>query len=301
MVGVCPRLQEIRRGVAPRNVCIMKDWITAQQAALELGVSTSTLKRFCDKNDIPLTRTPGGHRRIDRCHLILASQLMRKRLQSNLPSSGPDAASTLRLLLAADHTQLIDLFWQEAHSSAKLLQLLEEMLVPSLWHVGDLHTRQELETAQETVCTSTAAALLDGIFTRMPPIGSEAAVYLGATFPNSIDTIAVKLVAIALRSIGAKSINLGCNIDPEVVARAAHLHNAFAVCISHTHITDLELMIASHHKLAECMPDSCRVIIGGGDLSPSIRRRLEHCTYYETVSMLAAQEAARIKSSSQVA
>lgn len=278
----------------------MKDWITAQQAALELGVSTSTLKRFCDKNDIPLTRTPGGHRRIDRCHLILASQLMRKRLQSNLPASGPDEATTLRLLLAADYAPLIDLFWQEAHSSAKLLQLLEEVLVPVLWRVGDLHSRRELETAEETVCTSTAAALLDGISTRMPPNSPDAPVYLGATFPNSVDTIAEKLVAIALRSMGVKSINLGCSIDPTVIARAAHLYNAVAVCISHTHITDLELMIASHHKLAAGLPEGCRVIIGGGDLSPSIRRRLEHCTYYETVSMLATQEAARIKSNKLV-
>lgn len=301
MLGACPRLQEIRRGVAPRNVCTMKDWVTAQQAALELGVSTSTLKRFCDKNDIPLTRTPGGHRRIDRCHLILASQLMRKRLQSNLPSLGPDAATTLRLLLAADHSQLIDLFWQEAHSASGLLELLEEVLVPILWHVGDLHSRQELETAQETVCTSTAAALLEGIFARMLPVSPDAVVYLGATFPSSIDTIAEKLIAIALRSIGAKPINLGCSIHPDVIARVAHLHNAVAVCISHTHITDLEQIIAAHQKLAECLPAGCRVIIGGGDLSPSIRRRLEHCTYYETVSMLAAQEAARIKSSSQVA
>jgi excisionase family DNA binding protein len=271
----------------------MKDWVTAQQAALELGVSTSTLKRFCDKNEIPLTRTPGGHRRIDRCHLLLASQLIRKGVQSDLPSQGPDNATTLRLLLAAEDSDLIELFWRDAHSPSRLIELLEEVLVPSLWHVGVLRSRDELETAEETVCTSTAAALLDGIFSRMPPAGADAVVYLGATFPSSLDTIAEKLVAIALRSIGAKPINLGCSVHPEVIARAAHLHNAAAVCISHTHIKDVEMMIESHQRLAECLPDGCRVIIGGGDLSPSIRRRLEHCTYYETVSMLATQEAAR--------
>lgn len=132
---------------------------------------------------------------------------MRGGVPSDLPAQGPDDASTLRLLMAAEHSELIELCCREAHSPFRLLELLEEVLVPTLWHVGVLRSRDELETAEETVCTSTAAALLEGILGRMPPAGADAVVYLGATFPSSLDTIAEKLAAIALRSIGVKPIN----------------------------------------------------------------------------------------------
>lgn len=42
----------------------MKDAFTPRQVARALGVSESTLKRWCDRGLLPTIRTAGGHRRI---------------------------------------------------------------------------------------------------------------------------------------------------------------------------------------------------------------------------------------------
>jgi excisionase family DNA binding protein len=38
-------------------------WLTIREAAAELGVHTTTLRRWADNGDIPFMLTPGGHRR----------------------------------------------------------------------------------------------------------------------------------------------------------------------------------------------------------------------------------------------
>lgn len=39
------------------------EWLTLKQAAEQLGVHVSTLRRWADNGSIPFMRTPGGHRR----------------------------------------------------------------------------------------------------------------------------------------------------------------------------------------------------------------------------------------------
>ena len=41
-------------------------WLTLSQAAQELGVHLTTLRRWADNGDIPVMLTPGGHRRFAR-------------------------------------------------------------------------------------------------------------------------------------------------------------------------------------------------------------------------------------------
>ena len=38
-------------------------WLSLSEAAVQLGVHPSTLRRWADRGDIPVMRTPGGHRR----------------------------------------------------------------------------------------------------------------------------------------------------------------------------------------------------------------------------------------------
>ena len=38
-------------------------WLTLSEAAEQLGVHPTTLRRWADNGDIPVSVTPGGHRR----------------------------------------------------------------------------------------------------------------------------------------------------------------------------------------------------------------------------------------------
>jgi MerR family transcriptional regulator, light-induced transcriptional regulator len=267
----------------------LKEWVTVQRAAEELCVSTSTLKRFLDSNSIPYVRTPGGHRRIERQQLEVAARLIRSTHADCIPNSLVPA-EIVEFMMQADHESIIEYLWSSTKSYTRLVELIEDVFVPALWRVGDMWLRGEIETAQEKVCTATADLVLDGFLTRIPDPQDSDRVFLGATFPPSLDTLAIKAVAIGLRSIGVKPIVLGCSIDPEFIARAATLYDAEAIFVSHTHLDDIQHIVECHRYLVHHVPTGCRVIYGGGAMSPSSRRLIQNATYYESIAQMVASE-----------
>jgi len=69
-------------------------WLTLSQAAQELGVHITTLRRWADNGDIPVMLTPGGHRRFAAADVARFSQ-ERRRLQSrDFESTFADQALT---------------------------------------------------------------------------------------------------------------------------------------------------------------------------------------------------------------
>jgi MerR family transcriptional regulator, light-induced transcriptional regulator len=271
----------------------MSTWLSTTDAASRLGISVSTLKRICDANEIALVRTPGGHRRIDNCQFELVASLLRSRnTKSNHPALQPD--EVVQLLLKADHAQLIERFWSSASNTYPLIELLEDVLVPALWKIGDLWFNNAIETAHEKISTRTGGVVIDGLLCRFPTLQPPCRTFVGGSFPPSHDTLASKLLSLALRSIDVQAVFLGCSIEPEIIGQAATLLEAEAVWISHTHITNLECIVRDHQELRLYLPEGTRVLIGGGGLSPTARRLLIDCEYYDSLQALLKNEKSAI-------
>jgi MerR family transcriptional regulator, light-induced transcriptional regulator len=267
----------------------LKQWITAQEAALELGLSSSTFKRFCDLNNIPFVRTPGGHRRIDRKQLSVASHILRMRSRADATHE-ITVDELIGLLKSADCFGLRDVLISLAGSPERMVTILEDHFVPTMWKLGDMCFAGKADIAVEKICTSTASTVLDAIAVWMPRFETNR-IFVGATFPNSTDTIASKIVSVGLLSIGVKPIDLGPGISPEHIAKVAAHCGAESVWISHTHVEDQFEFLENHLRLRTLLPNETQVIIGGGGLSPSLRRQVPECKYYESVSLMLAGEA----------
>lgn len=267
----------------------MKDLITAHEAAKELGLSPSTFKRFCDTHEIPLIRTPGGHRRIDRSHLVMASHLLHSKRDSS-PRSTIDSKTILDRLREANASQLLDQLWGATRPPAKLVDVLEDQFVPALWVIGDLWYRGEMDLAEAQVCIQTAGQVLDSILARVSIRSADVQIVGGALAPST-DTLASKLVAISFQSIGVRAIDLGSNLTPEVLIVAANRYRVNAIWLTYTHVFDQQQLISDHQALVAMLPPGCRVIVGGGGLSPSLRRLLPNACYYESLVQMLSVEA----------
>ena len=67
-------------------------WLTLSQAAQELGVHLTTLRRWADNGDIPVMLTPGGHRRFAASDIARFAQNHRTHPNNSLESAFADKA-----------------------------------------------------------------------------------------------------------------------------------------------------------------------------------------------------------------
>ncbi|MCY2975831.1 MAG: helix-turn-helix domain-containing protein [Planctomycetota bacterium] len=272
--------------------------LTVQEAADFIGVSPSTLKRLCESASVPVFRTPGGHRRIDKMDLdrIVIS---RPRFLSQSAKQQRDKCETtsemvLASLMNAKPTEVAELLLKSTHSNAGLIAALEDCLVAALWKVGQLWRDDKIDVYQEHICTNAALTAIDLLQHQITTEANRNYVAIGGSMGATNETVASKLIALCLFSIGITSVDLGCMIPPASLARAAVYFEAKLVWVTHTHVMDVDQLFAWHEELKSLLPTNTRIVIGGGGLSPAIRRSLPWCEYYETLSELTKLEGNRL-------
>ncbi len=268
----------------------MNQLISVKDASSYLGVSASTFKRLCERYAIPLHRTTGGHRRIDRADLDQAYQFFwngsRKKCVS-VDSFDPDGTRQIvKHLLDRNIDAILETIWEQLEAADQLSQVLENTLIPALWHIGELWRTQEMDVYQEHICSNTVCTILDLLLCRMPKVESTANLAIGGTFESNLDSISSKVACLVLRSIGMRTVDLGCNLPAASIAKAASDLQPSIVWICHTHVETPESIVENHRMLRQLLANSVRVFIGGGGLSPALRRSLCDCTYFESITMM---------------
>jgi MerR family transcriptional regulator, light-induced transcriptional regulator len=269
----------------------MNQMISVKDASSYLGVSASTFKRLCERYAIPLHRTTGGHRRIDRADLDQAYKYFwngsRKKCVS-MDASDPDSTRQfVKHLMDRNVDTIMETIWESLETPEQLSEVLENTLIPALWHIGELWRTQEMDVYQEHICSNTVCTILDLLLCRLPKVEATGCLAIGGTFESNLDSIASKVACLVLRSIGMRSVDLGCNLPATSIAKAASDLQPSIVWICHTHVENPESIVENHRILRQSLASSVRVIIGGGGLSPALRRSLNHCTYFESMTMMA--------------
>ncbi len=176
--------------------------------------------------------------------------------------------------------------WARIDRLDELSHTLESTLIAALWKIGELWRTQEIDIYQEHICSNTACTVLDMIMQRLPEIDGHAPLAIGGTFERIFDTIGTKILSVVLRSIGIRTIDLGCNLPAASIAKAAQELNASIVWICHTHVENVDSLLANHQLLRKLLPSPVQVMIGGGGLSPAMRRSLSDCLYFESISVM---------------
>ena len=269
----------------------MNRMISVKDASRYLGVSASTFKRICDKYAIPLCRTLGGHRRIDRADLDHAYGLIwngaRKNSASTEESDFDGTMEMVQLLLDRNIERIVAIICGQIESADQLAKVLENTLIPALWKVGELWRTQEMDIYQEHICSNTVCTVLDILLSRLPKVDATPSLAIGGTFEGNYDSLASKFVCLVLQSVGMRSIDLGCNLPAASIAKASSDLEPSVVWICHTHIESPDTILENHRNLRQSLGSSVRVLIGGGGLSPALRRSLHDCTYFESMILMA--------------
>ena len=260
--------------------------LTPLEAARLVGVSESTVRRWCDRDLVPTARTTGRHRRIHQGDLLAFARAagLWRHGSDPVSTSGRGGRSASAGVLAErlqgslealdlDGVQTFVREWFTRGGEPEAL--FDEVLSPAMRALGDRWEAGHLAIYQEHHATQLVLAALSAVPPYLPTVPVGAPVAICAALSGDPYAIAPQMSALVAQAEGYRSILLGPDTPAEEIAAAARATGATLVCVSISVAVDVDAVRADVRRLAAAAKENAAALaIGGRAIDPSMRREL---------------------------
>ena len=274
------------------------DLYSPKKVAAAIGVSESSLKRWCDAGYVQASKTAGGHRRVSRAEVIAFLKRKKYELRDPTAIGLPD----IRGIAIADDADAINQLSQylgagDEVNSRKLLvhlyvsgktipDLFDRIIAPAFANIGDLWACGKLEVYQERVACQICLSAAQDIRSLIPPPREGAPLAIGGTLEGDHYQLATLGVEMCLVTFGWRAASLGSNIPVDSLYQAFESQMPQMVWVSISHCADEDKLISQINRLCERIDGRAEVVVGGGKVSPSVQARVPGATCCENFAQL---------------
>ena len=173
------------------------------------------------------------------------------------------------------------------------LDIINEEIIPALDGVGRDFESGKIYLPALLMSAEAASAAFSVIKNRLPKKESEGEPIVLATVKGDVHDIGKNIVKLLLESHGARVIDLGRDVDPEEIVRAARESGARLVGLSALMTTTVPMMEKTVALIHENLPD-VKVMVGGAVLTEDYAREIG-ADYYAKDAMGAVKINAELK------
>jgi MerR family transcriptional regulator, light-induced transcriptional regulator len=272
--------------------------LSPRQVAEAIGVSESSLKRWCDSGAIPTRRTAGGHRRVPVAGVVA---FLRERGFDperpdllGLPAGahrdrrelGELAGRAGEALRTGDESELSALLLGLYLGGRSLAELADKILAPAFVSLGTSWAHGQIEVYQERRAVELVRKTLHELSRVLPPPAANAPLALTATLEGDPYTLPVAVAELVLCDAGWRATSLGSgNPAASLCAAIDHLSPRL-LCVSASAIGDDATFTIDCNVLYEhAHSRGAALALGGRALTRELRERIRYSAYCE--SMLA--------------
>lgn len=273
--------------------------LTPRQAAELLGVSESTVRRWCDRALVAAGRTTGRHRRIDQAELLAFAR------EAGLWTGGETVASSagrggrtapleelaarLEAALVAGDDAGVRALVAEGLGRGDPEALFDDVVAPAMRHLGDRWGSGELAVYEEHRASQLLLAALAHGATVLPRPAVGAPVAVCAALSGDPYAIAPAMAALVVQAERWRPVLLGPDTPTVEVIRAARAVAASMVVVSVGCVAEAAATAAELRALAEGARElGASLVVGGRGLDPTLRRGLAADRVGETMAELRA-------------
>lgn len=277
----------------------MDQYFSPKQVAQAIGVSESSLKRWCDKGVLDVHKTAGGHRRLALNSVV---EFLRQNGQTllhpellGLPTSArlsptlqqtPSEQLAEKLLqgdeIACRHL-VVDLYLQ----GRTAVEILDQVMAPAMRLLGHRWEQKQIEVFQERRACEICLRLLYEFRTLLPRPSVKAPCAIGGTPSQDRFKIATTMVEIALREAGWQAESFGSDLPFPTLRKAIESHRPRLFWLSVTHIEDHTDFIAGCNALAQYATEhNAAFVVGGQALTKSVRAELKYSAFCDNLQHL---------------
>lgn len=272
--------------------------LSPKQVARAIGVSESSLKRWCDRGLIRTIRTAGGHRKMligevlafvrDGNHTLVSPELL------GLPPASDHADRGLvrgrkRLadsLLAGNELVARQIVFDLFLARHPLSQIFDEVIAVAFQVIGEQWECRKCEVFQERRACGIALRILHELrMTQIPAAGNWLA--MGGTCEGDNYTLATTMAELVLRDAGYTATSLGSSI-PFASMSGAILESRPAIFwLSVSHIRDTPEFVAGFETLSvSCGRSGSALVVGGRALNRELRQKMRYAAHCDTMQQL---------------
>jgi methanogenic corrinoid protein MtbC1 len=276
------------------------DLVSPKQVARAIGVSESSLKRWCDQGLIKTIRTAGGHRKMAIAEVMRYVRERDQRLVSpeilGLPPVSERASTGLtdgrpRLvdaLLAGDELvarQIVFDLYLAKHSRSVIF---DEVVAAAFRAIGDRWACHDAEVYQERRgCEIALRVLFD--LRRVQQVPERKWLATGGTIEGDHYSLPSAMAELVLRDAGFYAISLGTSIPFASLVKAVQETKPKLFWLSVSHIREGFDFITEFSALSQvCTAADTALVVGGRALTEELRQRMTYSAYCDTMQHLEA-------------
>lgn len=277
----------------------MKQHVSPKQVARAIGVSESSLKRWCDSGLIEMEKTAGGHRRLPLDAVLRFIREQGYTLQNpellGLPVAVGKSEWTLErardrlqeALISGDE-EVCRQIVVDLHLAGHPLSVICDQVIAAAFHrIGELWECGDVEVYEERRACELCVRIvheLRQIVDRRHVTGPLA---LGGTLDGDPYTLAITMAELVLREAGWNAESLGHLLPFSTLQAAIERHQPRLLYISVSSIRDEEQFVDEMLQLFDvASANQTAVAIGGRALGQDLRKRLRYSTFCDTYQHL---------------
>lgn len=283
------------------------DLISPRQAARALGVSESSLKRWCDRGLISTVRTAGGHRKLaaasvlefvrEHQHRVVAPAVL------GLPPTSPGAELGLArggplladALLAGDEEAARRIVFDLYLAKHSISAIGDAVIAQAFRIIGDRWACREADVYQERRGCEIVLRILHEL-RQAQPVSPSPWPAIGATFSGDFYSLPLTMLETVLCSVGFQATMLGTSLPGESLVRAVRDLRPKLFFVSVSYIADESQFLSDFAALAaECQAAETTLVVGGRALNDRLRPQLSYSAFCDTLQQLEMFAAALLR------
>lgn len=276
----------------------VKELVSPKQVARAIGVSESSLKRWCDRGLIPTVRTAGGHRRLPVAGVLAYLRASRQQMVEpeilGLPAT---SGSTSRVvgrgcdqlrdaLLDGDEELCRRIVFDLWLAGQSLASLCDEVIATAFVEIGDQWACHDADVYQERRACELTLRILHEIRAGLPE-GDPDWTAVGGTLEGDHYVLPTTMVELILRDCGWRSRSLGSSIPFSSLAAAIRENRPRLFWVSVSHIADPTQFVRSFPELNAAADEvGAAIVVGGFSMRDQIRQQIRYSAFCDTMQHL---------------
>ena len=274
--------------------------LTPKKVALAIGVSESSMKRWCDRGLIDFQTTAGGHRRLlqksvidfvrNSKHSLVRSELLG--LPAGIRPSDRDQLTAkldfLTAVLDGQEQVARQIVFELFISGLTIADIGDKIVRESFSEIGRQWECGRLEIFRERRACEITLRVLSELRTFLPEPHENAPIAIGGSPGKSGYTLPTMLIEMLFLERGWRAQSLGSNLPFSTLMEAVQNQRPRLFWLSVSHVEDENTFLAEFKQFRQAVPRETVLAVGGNALTAQLRQKMQFSAYGDTLKQLEA-------------